>query len=118
MVILQNTAVRSVAIKHGVNAGNFVDLASILVGDQSEFYVTISFWGDHAKWINKLNIGDIVVLTNMAFTVNKNRKVGKATESSGLYNFKYPGNNISSFKGKHFFLQNLKEYFTFYFALH
>ena len=100
VVVLQNTTIRSVTIKHGSNTGNYVDLASILVGDQSEFYVTISFWEDHAKWVHKLNIGDIVVLTNMAFTVNKNHKVGKATEASVLYNFKNPGSSISSFKGK------------------
>ena len=83
-----------------MNTGNSVNLASILVGDQSEFYVTISFWGDHAKWVSKLSVGDIVLLTNMTFTVNRNRKIGKTTELTGLYNFKNPGIELSKFKGK------------------
>ena len=103
VVVLQTTAVRNVTIKHGVDAGSIVDLASVLVGDQSEFYVTISFWGDQAKWVDKLYTGDIVVFTNLAFTVNKNRKVGKATEASSLCNFKNPGHECANFKGELFF---------------
>ena len=95
-----------------------MDLASILVGDQTEFFITISFWGDKAELVNKLSVGDIVILTNIAFTVTNNRKVGKATESSCLYNFRHSGNELldynktgmcsqdNLFKAKYYILVN------------
>jgi len=90
VVVLQNSPMKSILVKHGLNTGNNINLASILVGDQSEFYITISFWDDHAYWVKELQVGDIIILTNAVFSTNKNRKIGKTSKSSILYNFGTP----------------------------
>ena len=90
VTILQKNPVNDITIKHGMNSGKSILISSILVGDQSDFYVTISFWRDHAKWVDKLNVGDIAVITNVVFDKAKGRKIGRTTNQSMLYNFKVP----------------------------
>ncbi|XP_066923989.1 uncharacterized protein [Clytia hemisphaerica] len=88
VVILQSTPVRAIAVNHGLDAGSSIDLASVLVGDQTEFYTTISFWGEHSTLVRNVGVGDVVLLTDVMFTATGNRKIGKTTDSSTLCNFK------------------------------
>ena len=100
MVILQSTPVRAIAVHHGLDAGSSIDLASILVGDQTEFYTTISFWGENSKLVKNVRVGDVVLLTDIMFTITSNRKIGKTTESSRLCNFKHGNPLPKPSKGK------------------
>lgn len=90
VVILQVTPSRLIDIKHGHMAGNQAELASIMVGDESMFYVTIMLWNKNACLSNHLGIGDIVVIKDIVFNTRNGKNIARSTDTSIIFNFGRP----------------------------
>ena len=40
-------------------------ISSVLVGDESKSWVSVSFWDRHAQWVEHVQVGDVVILLGM-----------------------------------------------------
>lgn len=87
VVVLQVNPSNSVQIKNGPNKGEFVTIASILVGDESLFYVKVTLWNKACDWIKLLNIGDLIILENVASQKYRNERSLQTNGQSQLYHF-------------------------------
>lgn len=87
VVVLQVNPSKSVQIKNGPNGGQFLTIASILVGDESLFYVKVTLWNKTCDWIKLLSIGDVIILENIASHKYHNERSLQTNGQSQLYNF-------------------------------
>ena len=87
VVVLQVNPSKSVQIKNGPNRGEFLTIASILVGDESLFYVKVTLWNKACDWTKLLSIGDVVILENIASQKYHNERFLQTNGQSQLYNF-------------------------------
>lgn len=90
VIVLQICPVRIVEIKHGPNIGQKIKLAKLMVGDESKFYFNITLWNDCADWIDRIRIGDVVVLTNVMMQLYKGKYMGQSNATSQVFNFRRP----------------------------
>ena len=60
-VVLQTNPVKVIVTR----AGREVELSTLLVGDETRSWVTVTLWGAKAFWVESLALGDIVWCQNM-----------------------------------------------------
>ena len=90
VVLLQCNPSKQVQIKKGINAGQFIKLASIMVGDSSMFYFNITLWNEASDWVDRFYIGDVILITNLLTQLYRGSVVGQTNTTSQVYNFHRP----------------------------
>ncbi|XP_057300640.1 shieldin complex subunit 2-like isoform X2 [Hydractinia symbiolongicarpus] len=90
VIVLQICPVRIVQIKHCPNIGQKIKLAKLMVGDESKFYFNITLWNNCADWVDRIRIGDVIVLTNVMMQLYKGKYMGQSNATSKVFNFRRP----------------------------
>ncbi|XP_028407002.1 shieldin complex subunit 2-like [Dendronephthya gigantea] len=65
VVVLQVNPIKEMKINSGFSCGQFVKVASVLVGDPTKEYFKLTFWRKTAEWVNSLKEGDVLVVKRL-----------------------------------------------------